>query len=65
MGGSKDFMPVKKEVRSRQEESMNKACMDWVYDKIVDHESAFFEEAPGVFKYDWLGTSAKKANYGF
>ena len=47
MGGSKDYMPVKKEVTSRTEEAMNKACMDWAYDRIVDHESAFLKKHQG------------------
>ncbi len=65
MGGSKDFMPVKKEVRSRQEESMNKACMDWVYDKIVDHESAFLKKHQGYSNMTGWAHQLKKQTMAF
>ena len=65
MGGSKDFMPVKKEVCSRQEESMNKACMDWAYDKIVDHESAFLKKHQGYSNMTGWAHQLKKQTMAF
>eukprot|EP00944_MAST-04C_sp_MAST-4C-sp1_P011781 g11781.t1 len=65
MGGSKDFMPVKEEVRSRQEESMNKACMDWAYDKIVDHESAFLKKHQGYSNMTGWAHQLKKQTMAF
>ena len=65
MGGSKDYMPVKKEVTSRTEEAMNKACMDWAYDRIVDHESAFLKKHQGYSNMSGWAHQLKQQTMAF
>lgn len=55
MGGSKDWLPVKAQMTAREEEMMNSACVDKVYDRIVDHEGAFLKKHQGYSNMSgWL-----------
>ncbi len=65
MGGSKDYMPVKKEVSARKEEAMNKACIDWAYDRIVDHESAFLKKHQGYSNMSGWAHQLKQQTMAF